>query len=136
MPSGYSKQDAAAQDAGNYGTRFSVHQPARGVSSTGAVIRNPPGTGQAANQANVQPPDPLWIDYGSVKPYGGAARADADRDVSQLYFTVECRWGRSKPYQAGQVLFVFGTGESFQVESVENLEAAFKKVKMTCRAVS
>ena len=133
MPS-YSKRNAATQNANNYRTRFFVYQPRKGVSSTGGVIRGPEGVGKPAGSA---PPaeEILWTDYGEVLDYGGADRAVELREASTMLWTIECRWGRNKPYVAGMMIFIPGSGESFQVNSVGILETKFKKFLLTCRTV-
>ena len=131
---GYSKRLDRAQNPGRYRTRFGVFQPALGVSSTGAVIRGPGGVGSLAG--GPAPGDtPLWTDYGECLPYGGQDRSDGGREVTAMLWTVECRWGRAKPYKAGQMLFIYGTKESFQVDSVEIVSTDFRKFLLTCRVM-
>lgn len=135
MPGGFSKRLSAPINSGDYRTRFFVYGAAVGVDDTGGVIRNPAGIGKLAGGAEPAA-EKLWLDYGAVVPYGGSDRAQAAREVTSLLWTVECRWGRSKPYTAGMLIFLPSTGESFQINSVEIVDTRFRKTILTCRVVA
>ena len=136
MPTGgFSKQNERAQNAGLYKTRIFVYQPRRSVDAAGSVIRQPGGVGAIAGSAS-PPGTMLWDDRAMVLPFGGSDRADAGREVSAVFCTVEVRWGSTKPYRPGMIVYIPGTGETWQIDAAEIIGTSFKKHQLVCRMVS
>lgn len=132
---GPSRQDLAAQNAGLYKTRIFIYQPAQGVSSTGAIIRNPTGAGFGTWLNASPPPNPLWVDYAAINTTTPTDKASAGRAASVSDTNIEVRWGKNKPYVAGMAIFVPSTGQMYLVDGIELVLTAFKKLQLNCRSV-
>lgn len=134
MPGGYNRVDEGTQNAGNYRTRIFVYQPAAGVDDTGGVIRVPGGVGTGAGASPPQT-SPLWEDRAQVLQYGSQDRENAGREAGSSYATIEVRWGRNKPYIPGMIIWIPGSGDTYQIDGAEILVTSYKKHQLSCRRI-